>query len=157
MSEKIIVAWLMFWWFPVCFAVPGADVQKQTVRTVSSGDMLHWGVGLLIVLGIFFFCVWGMRKLSGISVNGAEKMRIVGGLSLGMREKVILLQVGKKQLILGVTPGRIDALHVLEGDDCLNSNDCKDGGTVANEPSCIGKDSGFSAIVKQVMKGHSNA
>jgi flagellar protein FliO/FliZ len=145
MPEKIITAWLMFWWFPACFAVPGADVPKQAVRTVSSGDMLHWGMALLIVLAIFFFCVWGMRKLSGMSAGGTEKMRIIGGLSLGMREKVILLQVGKKQLVLGVTPGRIDALHVLEGDDCLT-----------NEPSSIDKDSGFSAIVQQVIKGRAN-
>jgi len=39
-----------------------------------------------------------------------------------MREKVVLLQVGKKQLLLGVTPGRIDTLHVLEGEDCLNTD-----------------------------------
>jgi flagellar protein FliO/FliZ len=144
MLEKIIVAWLVFWWFPACFAVTGADVPKQTIRTISSGDMLHWGIGLLIVLTIFFFCVWGMRKLSGISVSGAEKMRIIGGLSLGMREKIILLQIGKKQLVLGVTPGRIDALHVLEGDDCLNNE------SLSNE-------SGFSAIIKQVIKGRSDA
>jgi len=31
-------------------------------------------------------------------------MRVVGGLSLGMREKVILLAGWQKQLILGVTP-----------------------------------------------------
>jgi flagellar protein FliO/FliZ len=141
MPGKIIAACLLFGWFPACFAVPGADVPKQTVRTISSGDMLQWGIGLLMVLAVFFFCVWGMRKLSGITINGAEKMRIVGGLSLGMREKVILLQVGKKQLVLGVTPGRIDALHVLEGDDCLN-----------NEPSRP-MDGGFGAIVQQVMKG----
>lgn len=146
MTGKIISAWLLFCWFPACFAVPGDDVPKQTVRTVSSGDMLHWSVGLLVVLGVFFLCVWGMRKLSGITVNGAGKMRVVGGLSLGMREKVILLQVGKKQLVLGVTPGRIDALHVLEGDDCLNGN----------ESPSIGKDSGFAAIVAQVMKGRSD-
>jgi len=146
MPEKFMLAWSMFWWFPACFAVPGVDVPKQAVRTISAGDMLHWGVGLLVVLAVFFFCVWGMRKLSGISVGGAEKMRIVGGLSLGMREKVILLQVGKKQLILGVTPGRIDALHVLEGDDCLTSN----------ESSSIVKDSGFAAIVAQAMKGRSD-
>ncbi len=146
MSVKIIAAWLMFWWFSACFAVQGADAPKQAVRTISSGDMLHWGVGLLIVLAIFFFCVWAMRKLSGTSVNGAEKMHVIGGLSLGMREKIILLQVGKKQLILGVTPGRIDALHVLEGDDCLN-----------NEPLSGAKDGGFGAIVKQVMKGRSDA
>ncbi len=146
MPGKMYVAWLLFGWFPACFAAPVVDVPKQTVRTVSSGDMLHWSVGLLIVLGIFFLCVWGMRKLGGITVNGAGKMRVVGGLSLGLREKVILVQVGKKQLILGVTPGRIDTLHVLEGDDCLNSS----------ESESSGKDSGFSAIVAQVMKGRSN-
>ncbi|WP_340123073.1 flagellar biosynthetic protein FliO [Methylobacter svalbardensis] len=146
MIGKKTVTWLLFWWFPSCFAVSGADASKQAVRTVSSGDALHWGVGLLIVLAIFFLCVWGMRKLSGISVNGAEKMRVVGGLSLGMREKVILLQVGKKQLILGVTPGRIEALHVLEGDDCLNS-----------EPSpSMARDSGFAQKLMQVMKGRSD-
>ena len=145
MPGKLMLVWSLFWWFPACFAVPGADVPKQTVRTVSSGDMLHWSVGLLIVLSIFFLCVWAMRKLSGITVNGAEKMRVVGGLSLGMREKVILLQIGKKQLVLGVTPGRIDALHVLEGDDCLNS-----------EESSIGKDGGFGAILMQMMKRRSD-
>ncbi|MDO9425041.1 MAG: flagellar biosynthetic protein FliO [Methylobacter sp.] len=146
MFGKKIVTGLLFWWFPACFAASGVDAPKQAVKTVSSGDMLHWSVGLLIVLGIFFLCVWGMRKLSGLAVNSTEKMRVVGGLSLGMREKVILLQVGKKQLILGVTPGRIDALHVLEGDDCLNS-----------EPSpSMAMDSGFAQKLMQVMKGRSD-
>ncbi len=92
-----------------------------------------------------------MRKLSGITGSGVEKMRIVGGLSLGMREKVILLQVGKKQLVLGVTPGRIDALHVLEGDDCLTRDDS---GAVGERS--LSRDSGFAAIVQQVMKGRSD-
>ncbi len=149
MPGKMSAVWLLFWWFPACFAVvPGADVPKQAVRTVSSGDMLHWSVGLLIVLSIFFLCAWGVRKLSGITVGGgSEKMRIVGGLSLGMREKVILLQVGKKQLILGVTPGRIDTLHVLEGDDCLNRE----------EPSAMNVDTGFAQKLMQVMQGRSDA
>lgn len=131
----------------MCFAAPGVDAPKQAVRTVSSGDMLHWIVGLLIVLSVFFLCVWGMRKLGGMTANGSEKMRIVGGLPLGMREKVILLQVGKKQLILGVTPGRIDTLHVLEGDDCLNRE----------EPSSMDMDTGFAQKLMQVMKGRSDA
>lgn len=146
MMGKKTVTWLLFWWFPACFAVSAADTSKQAVRTVSFGDTLNWGVGLLIVLAIFFLCVWGMRKLSGFTINNTEKMRVLGGLSLGMREKVILLQVGKKQLILGVTPGRIEALHVLEGDDCLNS-----------EPSPpMARDGGFAQKLMQVMKGRSD-
>lgn len=140
----MFVSFLFMGWFSDCFAVPAVDLPKQTVRTVTSGDMQHWGIGLLVVLGIFFFCVWGVRKLSGITANGAEKMRVVGGLSLGIREKIVLLQVGKKQLVLGVTPGRIDTLHVLEGEDCLHS-----------EAPPI--DHGFAQHLMQVMKGRSDA
>lgn len=122
MPVKIMLRLFLFLWIPAGSAMP-ADIQKQTVKSVASGDIAAWGMGLLIVLSVFFLCVWGVRKLSGLSVGGAEKMRVVGGLSLGLREKVILLQVGKKQLILGVTPGRIETLHVLEGDDCLIKED----------------------------------
>lgn len=146
MPVRTVFCWILFWCFPVCvWADSGVDIPKQTVRSVSSGDMLNWSIGLLMVLCIFFLCIWGMRKLNGISVNGAEKMRVVGGLSLGMREKVILLQVGKKQLILGVTPGRIDTLHVLEGDDCL----------VKEESAAV--ESGFAQKLMQAMKGRSDA
>jgi len=119
MPVKIMLCWLLFFWFSASEAMPGTDIPKQTARTVAFSDIAGWSIGLLIVLSVFFLCVWGVRKLSGLTVSDAEKMRVVDGLSLGMREKVILLQVGKKQLILGVTPGRIETLHVLEGDDCL--------------------------------------
>ncbi len=119
MLVKSVLCRLLVLWFPGGEAMSATDFPKQTARTVASGDIASWSFGLLVVLSIFFLCVWGVRKLNGLTVSGAEKMRVVGGLSLGMREKVILLQVGKKQLVLGVTPGRIETLHVLEGDDCL--------------------------------------
>jgi flagellar protein FliO/FliZ len=120
MPVKIALCWLALLWLPaVSFAVVGEDAAKQPARQVTSGDIAGWGMSLLIVLGVFFLCIWGLRKLNGLTVNGTQKMRLLGGLSLGMREKVILLQVGKKQLILGVTPGRIETLLVLEGEDCL--------------------------------------
>jgi flagellar protein FliO/FliZ len=121
MPVKTALCWLVSLWLPISYALPGADVSKQPVRAVTSGDVAAWGFGLLVVLGIFFLCVWGVRRLSGLSVIGGQKMQMVGGLSLGMREKVILLQVGKKQLVLGVTPGRIETLLVLEGEDCLQT------------------------------------
>jgi len=119
MPVKSVLCRLLLLWLPGAEAMSATDIPKQTARTVATGDIAAWSLGLLVVLSVFFLCVWGVRKLSGLTVGGAEKMRVVGGLSLGLREKVILLQVGKKQLILGVTPGRIETLHVLEGDDCL--------------------------------------
>ncbi|MCK5189606.1 MAG: flagellar biosynthetic protein FliO, partial [Methylococcales bacterium] len=89
-----------------------------------------------------------LRKANKFSVTGSGKMTVLGGLSLGMREKVILLQVGKKQLILGVTPGRIETLHVLEGEDCLNND---------HQQPLAGEASSFSQMFKLAMKGNTNA
>jgi flagellar protein FliO/FliZ len=121
MQTHIKQRWLSIIFLYLSFnaVISEADVQKQTAKTITSTDISVWGIGLVIVLSIFFVCVWTLRKLNASTANSAEKMRIVGGIPLGLREKVILLQVGKKQLILGITPGRIETLHVLEGDDCL--------------------------------------
>jgi flagellar protein FliO/FliZ len=121
MRTHIKPRWFSFLFLCLSFnaAISAAEVQKQTAKTITSSDVSLWGVGLVIVLSIFFVCVWALRKLNTSAANGAEKMRIVDGIPLGLREKIILLQVGKKQLILGITPGRIETLHVLEGDDCL--------------------------------------
>lgn len=147
MPLKLMLYWFLLLWLPLGHAlIPDTAAPKQAIRTVSSTDIAAWGFGLIIVLGIFFVCVWGMRKLSGLAVSGTEKMRMLGGLTLGLREKVILLQVGKKQLILGVTPGRIETLLVLEGEDCLQREESSSAPT---EP--------FAQKLAQVLKAKSNA
>ncbi len=112
---------------------------------ISSADLLGWGVGLLVVLAIFGVCVWAIKQLQRQQLSQGERLQIVGGLSLGMRERIVLVQAGKKQLILGVTPSRIDMLHVLEGDDCLNK--------LTIEPT----ENSFAHKLKQVMKGKMDA
>jgi flagellar protein FliO/FliZ len=136
--------WLLLAWFPGCFANGVAEASKPVARVAVSANVLNWSLGLLIVLGVFFLCVWGLRKLNGLSVTNAEQMRIVGGLSLGMREKIILIQVGKKQLIVGVTPGRIHTLHVLEDDECLVKQPPVEPGSL------------FAQRLMQAMKGKSD-
>lgn len=145
MSRLKVLCWTLLWWLPVCLADGGADLSKPVARAAATGNILNWSLGLLIVLSVFFLCVWGLRKLNGLTVNGTEQMRIVGALSLGMREKIILLQVGKKQLILGVTPGRIETLHVLEDHECLVKAQSVDAA------------SGFAQKLMQAMKGKSDA
>ncbi len=145
MFAKLIICFWGLLYLPSSLAIVSNELPKQTVRTVSSGDVLNWSVGLLVVLAIFFLSVWVLRKSGQLSIGGVEKMRVLSGLSLGMREKVVLLQVGQKQLVLGVTPGRIETLLVLEGDDRL----------LAHQPTEAGDGNNFSLKLKQAMKGSS--
>jgi flagellar protein FliO/FliZ len=148
MLVKTFIGLFLLGWVPACLAAASVVAENGAARAVSSVDMMSWGMGLLIVLGVFFLCVWGLRKAAGFGgVNHAGKMHILGGVALGMREKVILLQVGQKQLILGVTPGRIETLHVLEGDDCL-PNDGDSGS---------GLEAGFALVLKHLRHGRPDA
>lgn len=86
------------------------------VSTVSYTDVLRWMLGLVFVLVIFGGLAWLLRKASGFSINQKSQLAVISGLSLGMREKLVLVKVGEKQLLLGVTPGRVDKLMELEGE-----------------------------------------
>jgi flagellar protein FliO/FliZ len=89
-----------------------------------------------------------MKKMGALSpINSRDKMKVVAGLSLGGREKIVLVQVGEKQLLLGVSPGKIDNLLVLEGDDCIYQE--KNNGMSEAEND-------FSHKLKQIMKGSLN-
>jgi len=116
--------------------------QKQTVSTISTDHVLKWSLGLIIVLALFFTCIWFMRKMGALPVNAKDGMKVVAGLTLGMREKIILVQIGEKQLVLAVTPGRVEKLLLLEGEDTLFQQ--------AKEENT---DADFSQKLKQIMSG----
>lgn len=112
---------------------------------ISSADFAGWAFGLLVVLVIFAICVWAIKQLQRQQIGSGNRLHIVGGLSLGMRERIVLVQAGKKQLILGVTPSRIETLHVLEGDDCLTQTQTPQTETL------------FAQKLKQVIQGKVDA
>ena len=45
---------------------------------------------------------------------GFRCQRTLASQPLGPRERLLLVQVGEEQILLGVTPGRIMPLHVLK-------------------------------------------
>lgn len=123
------------------FALEAVGQAKPAAKTVSYSDALNWVGSLLLVLGIFFVCVWLMRKSGQFASSGRENLKVLAGLSLGVREKVVLIRVGNKQLLLGVTQGRIEKLLELQGEDRLFQEESSE------------KDNEFAVKLLQAMKG----
>lgn len=127
-------------------AFPAEDrILSSAAKSLSYVDALNWLASLLLVLAIFFLCVWIMRKSGQITSVGKNRISVLGGLSLGMREKLVLIKVGDRQLLLGVTPGRISKLLELQGDEQLFQENA------ANQRS----DFGYKLL--KVMQGKSDA
>ena len=84
------------------------------VEPLAAGRLAKLGFGLLVVVALIVALSWAMRRMGGLAGTTAGSLRILGGLSMGTRERVVLIQVGDTQLLLGVAPGRVQTLHVLE-------------------------------------------
>jgi flagellar protein FliO/FliZ len=71
-------------------------------------------LAMLLVLGLILAMAWLLKRTGGFRAMAGGNLRVLGGLSMGTRERVVLLQVGETQLLVGVAPGRVQTLHVLE-------------------------------------------
>lgn len=90
------------------------QVAKPAVQPVSSAGYLFQGIfGLLLVLGLMWAAWWLVRRTGFNRAFSGVNMRIVGGLSVGNRERVMVVEVGDHWLVLGVTPTQINTLATL--------------------------------------------
>jgi len=83
-------------------------------ETASLSQILQIITSLIFVVAIIFAGAWFFRRYGRFHGMINDEMRVVAGLSVGQREKVIILQTGETQLMLGVSPGRIQTLHVFD-------------------------------------------
>ncbi|HEY8538099.1 MAG TPA: flagellar biosynthetic protein FliO [Steroidobacteraceae bacterium] len=93
------------------FAAPQA---VERVATPGAGSLVQVTVSLVLVLGAVFAAAWVMRRLRTFGRFGSGPIEIVADVAIGARERAVLVQVGGKQLLLGVAPGRVSTLHVLD-------------------------------------------
>lgn len=91
-----------------------AQINASSTPGVSSGSLLQVTLGLLVVLGIIIGVAWMLRRYGRLQSAASGSLKILGGLSVGPRERVVLLQAGDTQLLVGVAPGRVQTLHVLD-------------------------------------------
>lgn len=80
---------------------------------MSGGYLMQLVFGLLVVVLCIVVLAWFAKKMNRFNTLADGSLKVIGGLSMGSRERVVLLQVGEEQLLLGVSPGKISTLHVL--------------------------------------------
>ena len=114
-----------------------------------TSNLLQTTLGLLAVLAMIAAAAWAVKRFGNFRTSVQGQMKIVGGVSLGTRERVVLLQVGEQQLVLGVAPGQIRTLHVLA--EPLSASDAES--TLQSTPGPI--EGSFAERLKSAIKSGS--
>ena len=91
-----------------------ADEPVRPGSAVVTADPLTLILGLLFVVGLILLAAWLLRRLGAVSLVGGQLIRPVATLSVGTREKIVLIDVAGKQMLVGVTAQQITPLHSYE-------------------------------------------
>ena len=93
-----------------------AEPVARELAPLGMQSLLQTGGGLLLILLLIIGSAWLFKRYGQLPTLGKGLIRILGGVSVGPRERVMLLEVENTRLLVGVAPGQIRTLHVLGSD-----------------------------------------
>lgn len=76
-------------------------------------SLLQVALSLFAILALIMAAAWLAKRYLNIGPRANSTIKMVSGLNLGGRERVILLEVGEQWLVVGVTPGHISTLATM--------------------------------------------
>ena len=88
----------------------GAAPPAPTSAPDLGASALQMVLGLILVLGLLLGTLWLLKRLSQPRGQVAGLMRVVAGVAVGSRERVVILELGNSWLVLGVAPGQVSTL-----------------------------------------------
>ncbi|MFN7085457.1 MAG: flagellar biosynthetic protein FliO [Burkholderiales bacterium] len=131
------------------FALWTAELPAQAAERAAAvappvvgpaAGMLQVFAGLLLVLLAVIGLAWAFKRFGPRQHGAVGVIRVVGGALVGQRERVVLVEVGDTWLVLGVAPGRVNALHSMPRKERL-----------PDSPATPQAAAGFQAWLKQMM------
>jgi flagellar protein FliO/FliZ len=99
-----------------------------------TGGILKMLLGLVVVLAVMALISWGVKRLMPGVAGQNSAARIVGGVSVGSRERVVVLEIADRWIVVGVAPGQISAIANLEIGDNLSDSIASHTKSVQNNP-----------------------
>jgi flagellar protein FliO/FliZ len=99
---------------PGAAAEPAARAEAPRLLADGLGET---AIGLVMVLLLILALAWAFKRFGNrLPLAGRGPVQVLGGVSLGTRERAVLLSVGGTRLLVGVAPGQVRTLHVLDAD-----------------------------------------
>ena len=96
-------------------AVAQEAVPAVSPSSLFTGDYLLQVIGSFVVVILLLISVLVMlRRFNGVSSQMSGNMRVISSVGVGQRERVVLLQVGVEQILIGVGPGNVRKIHAFD-------------------------------------------
>lgn len=95
---------------------PSLALSAEVVAVSPTGGVFKMVIGLAVVLAVMALITWILKRMVPGVGNKQSVIRIVGGVSVGSRERVVVLEVAGRWLVVGVAAGQVNSIANLEKD-----------------------------------------
>jgi|SRR5471032_47831 len=95
---------------PLAMTIP----TPQASATSAGGGLLQTTFALIFVLALLIGLAWFLKRYGPKNFGGgSSNVKLVGALSVGTRERILVVEVGEQWIVVGASPGRMNALATM--------------------------------------------
>jgi len=102
-------------------AIPATAAERsENVATamrfdagLNAGNLIQILVALFSVVLIIFALSIVLKKFNIFPGTSSGAIRVIAGISLGSKDRLLLIQIGDEQILLSAGPGNINKIHKL--------------------------------------------
>ncbi|MEM9102084.1 MAG: flagellar biosynthetic protein FliO [Pseudomonadota bacterium] len=91
-----------------------ASEQTISAEPISFDSISRLVLALIFVIIVIFLSAWLIRRTNWIPANQQSPIKTLFSHAIGTREKIVIIAIGEKQLLLGVTPQQISCLATFD-------------------------------------------
>ena len=90
-----------------------APAPQAMAAGPAAGSLIQTICALCLVLGLLAGLAWFMKRYGPKAQAGSAHVKLVGALNLGGRERIMVVEVGDQWIVVGASPGRVNALATM--------------------------------------------
>lgn len=94
--------------------VPDVTPTLPATPGLGGGDILNLGVSMLIVVAVIVVLGWLYSRSRLAGGGNSDAIGIVASRALGPKERLLIVEVGEQQLLVGITATAVQTLHVFD-------------------------------------------
>ena len=80
---------------------------------MSTGGVMQVIFSLILVLAAVAVVAWLIKRINLPQQGAASMLKVISGVAVGPRERVVLMEVNDTWLVVGVAPGQVRTLHTM--------------------------------------------
>ena len=99
--------------FLTLLAICAPAIANDQAGASSTGGLFQVLMVLFVVLGLMVAAAWMLRKFNSTGTSSGGTIKIIGGIAVGSRERIMVIEVADQWIVVGITASSINTLSTM--------------------------------------------